>query len=151
MKVIENYLKKQSIKIERPFTINRYSYPAVDSEGYCVFYEKTTKKCIIHQVKPETCRAGPITFDINPSAGKVEWFLKKRELCIFAPRLYQKREDFKEHFKIAKAEITRLICSIDSKALQAILEVEEPETFKIGETALPQKAAEKLKAAKERK
>ena len=55
----------------------RYSYPAVDELVFCGFFNKETGKCSVHPVKPETCRAGPVTFDINFSTKKVEWFLKK--------------------------------------------------------------------------
>ena len=120
-RLIKAYLKKQGINIKNPFVKAGYSYPAVDAAGFCVFYDKATKKCVIHPVKPETCKAGPVTFDINRSTGQVEWFLKTGELCIFAPRLHQDDEKFKAHFEAAKEEITRLICSLDVAALLSIL------------------------------
>lgn len=150
-KIIEDYLKKQGIRIKQPFAKAGYSYPSVDATGFCVFYDKLTKKCLVHQVKPETCRAGPVTFDINRRSGKVQWFLKKSKICIYAPRLYKSQEKFKAHFEGAKEEILRLICSLDATALQALLEIEEPQTFKIGEDLLPKKAANKLSIEIKRK
>jgi Fe-S-cluster containining protein len=149
--IIKDYLRKQGIKIKKPFAKAGYSYPAVDELGFCVFYDKATKKCIIHPVKPETCKAGPITFDIDRSSGKVEWFLKKGDVCIFAPQLHRNADKFRKHFEAAKKEITHLICLLDLEALLAILKVEEPETFKIGEDALPTQASEKLNVKTKRK
>ena len=112
--------------------------------GFCVFYDKDTRKCIVHSVKPETCRAGPVTFDINRRTRKVEWYLKTAEVCALAKTLYENDNLFREHFKVAKEEMLRLICELDSKALQAILKIEEPQTVKIGEDDLPEEVMEKL-------
>jgi Fe-S-cluster containining protein len=142
-KTIEDYLKNQNLRIETPFSHDRYSFPAVDKLGFCLFYDKKTGKCIVHPVKPETCRAGPVTFDINFQTGKVEWYLKKPEICAFAGVLRGKDALFKEHFKIAREEMMRLICELDSEALRAILKIEEPQTFKIGEDDLPKTVTEK--------
>ena len=140
-RIIEEYLKKERISIEYPFVQAEYCFPAVDERGFCIFYHKQTKKCLVHSVKPETCKAGPITFDINRRTQKVEWFLKTAALCSFAERLYQNDTQFKAHFNVAKAEILRLIQGLDAEALRAILRIEEPQTFKIGEEALPDEAA----------
>jgi hypothetical protein len=51
---------------------------------------------------------------------------------------------FRAHHKAAKEEILRLICELDSEALQAILKIEEPQTVKIGEDDLPAAIVEKL-------
>ena len=144
-KIIRDYLKNHGISIKQPFAKAGYSHPAVDAAGFCVFYNKATKKCLVHQVKPETCKAGPITFDVNCNTEKLEWFLKTGEICIFAPKLYQNRERFVEHFKVARAEILRLICKLDTEALQTVLKVEEPQTFKLSEEDLPEEVAKKLK------
>jgi len=138
-RIIEEYLRKEEISIEHPFVQANYYFPAVDEMGFCIFYHKQTKKCLVHAVKPETCKAGPITFDINRRTQKVEWFLKTATLCLFAEKLHQDDTQFKAHFNVAKAEILRLIGGIDAEALRAILRIEEPQTFKIGEDALPKK------------
>ena len=144
MRIIENYLRNRGLFSEQLFTSSEYSYPSVDAGGFCVFYDKGTRKCLIHQVKPETCRAGPVTFGINLRSGKVEWFLKKAELCLFAGKLFEAPEQLNGHLKVAKEEITRLICQLDSAALRAILKIDEPQTFKIGEDSLPKEVLEKL-------
>jgi len=143
-KMIVDYLQKQKIQIAHPFVNGAYSFPAVDAVGFCVFYGKGTKQCLVHPVKPETCRAGPITFDINRRTQKVEWYLKTAEVCALAQALRGNDTAFRAHFEVAKDELRRLICQLDSEALQAILKIEEPQTVKIGEDDLPKKVTEKL-------
>jgi hypothetical protein len=89
--------------------------------------------------------AGPVTFDLNFSTKKVEWFLKKREICAFAATLYGDKAAFKKHFEIAKKQLTRLICELDPEELRTIVKIEEPQTFKIGEDDLPLEVIEKLR------
>ena len=72
-----------------------------------VFSTKKQENARCTPVKPETCRAGPITFDINFSTKKVEWFLKKSEICAFAGELYSNKAAFKDHFEVAKKELTQ--------------------------------------------
>lgn len=143
---IEQFLKEQKISVETPlFQDSEYSFPREDAEGYCLFYDKRTGKCKIHPVKPETCVAGPITFDINKQSGKIEWYLKKETICPLAGKLFKNEDMFKKHFESAKREIFRLISEVDSQALKAILRIEEPETFKISEDTLKFDVLNKLK------
>ena len=143
-KIIKKYLEKEKIQIEKPFAKEDYSYPAVDEHVFCRLFNKETGKCWVHVVKPETCKAGPITFDINFSSKKIEWFLKKSELCAFAGVLFNEKEAFKEHFEAAKLELTELIQKLTAEELRAIVKIDEPQTFKVGENDLPLEVAEKL-------
>jgi Fe-S-cluster containining protein len=143
-KMIKKYLEKEKISIEQPFVKENYSYPAVDELVFCRLFNKETGKCLVHPVKPETCRAGPITFDINFSTKKIEWFLKKSELCAFAGALYNDKAAFKNHFEAAKPELTKLIQELSREELWAIVKIDEPQTFKIGEDDLPLEVAKKL-------
>jgi Fe-S-cluster containining protein len=143
-KLINDYLKEQKIRVDNPFTTEAYSYPAVDANGFCVFYDKATRKCLVHPVKPETCRAGPVTFDINRRARKVEWYLKTAEVCQLAKVLRENGNLFEKHFEVAKEQLLQLICELEPKALQAILKIAEPQTVRIGEDDLPKEAMEKL-------
>jgi len=145
-RLIEQFLKEEKIPVENPlFEDSAYSFPREDNEKYCFFYDKGTEKCKIHPVKPETCVAGPITFDINEQSGKVEWYLKKETICPLAGRLYKNRDMFKKHFESAKREILHLLRELDSQALKAIIKIEEPETFKIDEETLEACILNKLK------
>jgi Fe-S-cluster containining protein len=143
-KIIEEYLKKQKINIHKPFAKEQYSYLAVDGEIFCGLFNKETGKCSVHPVKPETCVAGPITFDINFKTKKVEWFLKKDEICAFAGVLYSNKAAFKQHFEVARKEINQLIHELKAEELLAIVKIEEPQTFKIGEEDLPIDVVKKL-------
>jgi len=142
-KIIMDYLKKHKLRIEKPFSHEHYSFPSVDDLGFCVFYNKKTGKCLVHPVKPETCRAGPVTFGINYQTGKVEWYLKTPEICALVKQLCESRDLLKEHFEVAREELLHLICELDAEALQTILKIEEPQTVKIGEDYLPLKVFEK--------
>jgi len=144
-KIIANYLKEQNIPIKNAFVHEEYSHPATDAEGRCVFYSKETGRCTVHSVKPETCKAGPITFDVNLKIGKVEWFLKKGTICALAQKLYENKEALNTHWEAATPELVRLISELDTRSLKAILKIDEPQTFKISEANLPTEVLEKLK------
>ena len=142
--IIETYLKKQKIAIASPFVHAEYVFPKEDAEGYCIFYDKKTGKCLIHSVKPETCVAGPVTFDINLKTRKIEWHLKMEKICPLAGVLYKNKDALKKHLESAKSEILALVSELDSEALKAILKIEEPETFKIGEDKIGKDILDKL-------
>jgi Fe-S-cluster containining protein len=142
--IIAKFLLQQGLPHENVFVNEAYSHPSTDAHGYCTFYNKETGKCRIHPVKPETCRAGPVTFDINPRAGKLEWYLKKVTICKLADCLRVDDYKFKRHFEAAKAEIIHLVSNLDSGSLRTILKIPEPETVKIGESDLPKGIMERL-------
>jgi len=144
-KIIEGYLKKQRIPVKNSFFQTAYIFPREDPEGYCVFYEKKSRKCLVHPVKPETCIAGPITFDINMQNRKIEWYLKTQRICPLAGALYKNKELLEKHLKSVKKEIFRLISELDPEALKTILKIEEPETFKVEENDVEKIVLEKLK------
>ena len=148
-KIIETHLKKQKIPLENPFNQTNYTFPREDKEGYCIFYDKKTKKCLVHPVKPETCAAGPVTFDINTKTQKIEWHLKKETTCPLAGRLYQDEERLRKHLELAKKEIRKLVRELDAEALRAILKIEEPETFKIDEESVEEDVLGNLVYTKE--
>lgn len=143
-KIIEDYLKRNGIPIRNPFTKTAYTFPRENTEGYCIFYDKKTRKCQIHTVKPETCVAGPITFDINTQTRKIEWYLKMEKICPLAGILHKNEETLKKHLESAKKEITKLVHELSPEALKAILKIEEPETFKISEDDIEDTILDKL-------
>jgi Fe-S-cluster containining protein len=132
-RIIEAYLKEHKIRIDNPFIQVEYTFPKEDAEGYCIFYDKKTRKCQVQSVKPETCVAGPITFDLNIESQKIEWYLKMEKICPLAGKLYENEPILRRHLESAKKEIDRLVRELNTEALQTILKREEPETFKIGE------------------
>lgn len=146
-KIIRNYLLERGIQLEEPFVRAAYAFPREDSQGYCIFYDKKTRKCQIHPVKPETCVAGPVTFDINEKTGKIEWYLKRESICPLAGALYKSRSMLKNHLGRAKKEIRRLVQQLDPQALAAILNIEELETFKIGEDKVDAEILRKIRTS----
>lgn len=144
-KLIQKFLTTNEILRDNPFEDKEYAFPKETEEGHCIFLDKTTTKCLIHPVKPETCVAGPITFDINKTTGKIEWFLKMDKICSLSGHLYRDKEAFEKHVKSAKREIRRLVRDLNANALRSILTIEEPETFKVGEDDLSAKILAKLK------
>lgn len=142
--IIEAYLKEKRIFVAEPFERTEYTFPRLSAKMYCVFQDPKTRKCIVHPVKPETCVAGPITFDINFKMGKIEWFVKMCTLCQLARVVYDDKASLEEHLKSAKREILRLVMELDPGELKAILKKSEPETFKISEETLDRRVLEKL-------
>ena len=98
----------------------------------------------MHLVKPETCRAGPFTFDVNFQTGKVEWYLKTPAICALAGVLRENPDLLRVHFEVAREQLMNLICDLDGEALRAILRIEEPQTVKMGEKNLPREVTEKF-------
>lgn len=142
--IIEEYLKEHGIPIENPLVTAEYTFPRENQDGYCIFYDKATRKCIVHPVKPETCVAGPITFDINRQTGKIEWYLKMEKICPLAGVMYRDKALLEKHFETARKEILRLVRELSPEALRAILKREEPETFKISEEKTESEVLDKL-------
>lgn len=143
-KIIEEYLRKCRIIIQNPFIHSQYTFPKEDGDGYCIFYDREMRRCIVHPVKPETCVAGPVTFDINLETGKIEWYLKTENICPLAGVIFRDKELQKGHFESARVEILRLVRELSPEALKTILKREEPETFKIGEEEVERGVLEKL-------
>ncbi|MEM2911890.1 MAG: YkgJ family cysteine cluster protein [Candidatus Bathyarchaeia archaeon] len=143
-KTIEEYLKMNGIIIEKPFVHAEYTFPREDASGHCIFYDKNSKKCRVHPVKPETCAAGPVTFDINKKTRKIEWYLKTEKICVLAGELFKNKNALERHLESAKKEIVRLVRELNPEALRAILRRDEPETFKIGEDEIDDEILGKL-------
>lgn len=144
-RIIQSFLKANGSVASNLFENRGYIFPRETQDGYCIFFDRAARKCLIHPVKPETCVAGPITFDINRETGKIEWFLKTEKICALAAALCRDKESLEKHSKSAKGEISRLVLNLDSEALRVILTIQEPDTFKIGEDDLHSKVTAKLK------
>ncbi len=142
--IIEQYLTENKIKINEAFVQTDYVFPKVRTDKDCIFLNQKTRTCRIHPVKPETCVAGPITFDINTKTGKIEWYLKKENICPLAGVLGRNKDLLSKHLSSAKTEIMKLVQSLETSHLKAILKREEPETLKIEEDDLEKEALSKL-------
>jgi len=144
--MILEFLEENSITIGTLFENGKYAFPRETDDGYCVFLDKITGKCRIHPVKPETCVAGPITFDIDAETGRFEWFLKTSKICQLAGSLRKDRKAYRKHEMSAKREIRCLVRELDAEALCAILAIEEPDTVKVAEDDASQEVLSKLKS-----
>lgn len=110
----------------------KYKHLKLKEDGYCVFFENG--KCKIHKIKPETCVAGPITFDIKGDV--LELYIKKESICPLVEFLKKNESVLKEHLSIALSKILELIKELEKEELDEILKIEEPETEKIFEVNL---------------
>jgi len=142
--IISKYLAVQGLRIENPFDKTTYTFIRETSDGFCVLFDKVTRKCLVHSVKPETCEAGPITFDINLQTGKVEWFLKSESICPLAGILHKDKDVLEKYLSSAKKALQTFIQELDAEALYTLLKIEEPETFKIEEDSLSPEILEKI-------
>jgi Fe-S-cluster containining protein len=106
-----------------------YSFPEEYPDGYCSLLDANARRCGVHEVKPETCVAGPITFDIDRRTGKIEWYLKTEEICPLAGILAKDRSLLLEHLSSARRELLRLVSELESSELTAILRIEEESTI----------------------
>jgi Fe-S-cluster containining protein len=144
--IIEDYLEGNGVHIKNAFEEEKaYRSPREIEEGKCCFFDGKTRKCLVHAVKPETCVAAPITFDINVHTGKIEWFLKTEKICPLAGALFRSKNELQKHVESARRELLVLVHDLDAEALRAILKIEEPDTFKIGEDDLDGEVLLKLK------
>lgn len=143
-KIIQKYLTEHNLNDSSILQKEEYSYPAVDSELYCKLFNKKKGKCMVHAVKPETCVAGPITFDIDFKTYKVSFFLKKAEICAYAGALFKDKASLKKHFEVACKEIHALIDQLNVNELLALMKIDEPQTFKYCEEPLSPEIIRKL-------
>lgn len=99
------------------------------ADGTCIFCHDS--RCSIHSIKPETCRAGPFTFDVRGDV--IEIFLKNETICPFVRLLEEEPEAYEHQFALAKKSLTRLVAGLTDGELRAICRIEEPETIKVAE------------------
>ena len=88
-------------------------------------------KCCIHAIKPETCRAGPFTFDVKGDV--IEIFLKFESICPLVRLLREVPEAYSVQYARAVESIARLVSHLTEQEIEAICKIEEPETEKVAE------------------
>lgn len=123
-------------------TSRRYAFPRETPKGSCIFFDIVQRICRIHPVKPETCQAGPITFDLDTEQKRVIWYLKSSADCLLAADLRRQPEVLSSYLSTAKTALRQLICTLEFSALQELLLIEEPTVVKIGEDPFPRKMSE---------
>ncbi len=111
------------------FERNGYRHIRTRADGSCLF--RDNGKCGIHTIKPETCRAGPFTFDVR--GDRIDIFLKLRKICPLVGLLEDVPEAYDQQYATAVRIITRLVSNLTDEELAAICRIEEPDTEKIAE------------------
>ncbi len=101
-------------------------------DGFCVLFEDG--RCSVHSIKPETCVAGPFTFDMKGSILQI--FLKKESICPMVRLLKENREVYDGLFEVSVEKIVDLVTALPRPELEEILKIEEPETELVAEIRL---------------
>jgi len=101
-------------------------------DGFCILFRDG--KCSIHSIKPETCVAGPFTFDIVGK--KLQIFLKQETICPMVRFLKADRKAYDSLFEVSVQKIMDLVAAIPSSEMAEILKIEESETDLVAEIEL---------------
>jgi uncharacterized protein len=83
-------------------------------------------KCQIHAFKPETCLAGPFTFDVTDT--RLAIYLKHESICPLVTHLKASREMYDRQYQRAVGQITHLVARLPDDELQVISSIPEDET-----------------------
>lgn len=101
-------------------------------DGFCVLFRDG--KCSIHDIKPETCVAGPFTFDIK--GDMLQIFLKRESICPMVRFLRANRKAYDALFETSVEKIMDLIRSVPEEEMAQILQIDEPQTDLVAEIRL---------------
>jgi Fe-S-cluster containining protein len=82
--------------------------------------------CLIHAIKPETCRAGPFTFDVDGDMIRI--FLKHASVCPVVTLLKEVPEAYGQQFDLALKNISNLVDHLTDEEIDAINRIDEPDT-----------------------
>ena len=97
--------------------------------GVCILSENG--KCIIHAIKPETCRARAFTFDVRGDG--IEIYLKFSGICPPVTFLEKTPEAYNLQYNLAVKSITHLVSNLTKEKIDAVCRIDEPETEKVSE------------------
>jgi uncharacterized protein len=109
-----------------------YKRLRLKKDGFCLLFQKG--KCSIHSIKPETCVAGPFTFDIIDNVLQI--FLKRESICPMVRFLKANRKAYDGLFETSVEMIMHLVNSVPAAEMAEILKIEEPETDLVAEIRL---------------
>jgi Fe-S-cluster containining protein len=110
----------------------KYNRLKLKPDGFCVLFQNG--KCKVHSVKPETCVAGPFTFDMKGTI--LEIYLKKESICPLVGFLKENKEAYDGLFEVAVAKIVDLVTRLPASELSEVLKIEEPDTELVAEIRL---------------
>ncbi|MCK9405267.1 MAG: YkgJ family cysteine cluster protein [Methanothrix sp.] len=109
-----------------------YKRLCLRQDGFCVLFRDG--KCSIHDIKPETCVAGPFTFDIE--GDMLQIFLKRESICPMVRFLRANRKAYDALFETSVEKIMDLIRSVPEEEMAQILQIDEPQTDLVAEIRL---------------
>ena len=114
---------------EDAFEWRGYRAVRARDDGTCILCNG--RRCSIHAIKPETCRAGPFTFDVRGDT--IEIYLKEETICPVVRLIRDVPDAYAQQFALAKRSIVHLVGNLGEDELAAVCRVEEPETVKVAE------------------
>lgn len=109
-----------------------YKRLRVKPDGFCVLFQDG--KCSIHSIKPETCVAGPFTFDIKENVLQI--FIKRESICPMVRFLKANQKAYDGLFETSVEKIMDLVNSVPEAEMAEILKIDEPETDLVAEIRL---------------
>jgi len=109
-----------------------YKRLRVKQDGFCVLFQDG--HCSIHSFKPETCVAGPFTFDMKGAVLQI--FLKRESTCPLVRFLKANPKAYDGLFELSVEKIVDLVKALPVEELEEILKIEEPETDLVAEIRL---------------
>lgn len=109
--------------------LGRYKRLRVREDGYCVMLQEG--RCKIHSFKPETCVAGPFTFDVKGAI--LEIYLKREGICPMVRHIKEDPGLYDELFDLSVSKIVELVEKLPPEELEEILRIEERETELVAE------------------
>ncbi|MBP7119690.1 MAG: YkgJ family cysteine cluster protein [Methanolinea sp.] len=114
------------------FECNGYTRIHSDQDGLCIMC--IDGRCRIHAFKPETCVAGPFTFEVADN--RLRLFLKHESICPLVPYLKADERVYETQFQNAAQILADLVRSLPSRELDVINAIPEPETDLVAEIPL---------------
>jgi Fe-S-cluster containining protein len=111
------------------FESDGYTRIRTRENGECILSENG--RCTIHAFKPETCRAGPFTFDVKGDI--IEIYIKFESVCPIVGLLKEVPEAYRQQYTLAVSSITHLVRNLTDDELAVICRIEEPYTEKVSE------------------
>ena len=114
------------------FEFTGYTRLRTKDNGECILSDNG--KCRIHAFKPETCRAGPFTFDMNGHL--IEIYLKHESICPIVGLLKESPEAYRQQYELAVQSLAHLVQNLTDGEISVICQIDEPETEKVAEVTL---------------
>jgi Fe-S-cluster containining protein len=111
------------------FEFTGYTRLRSGENGKCILSENG--KCRIHIFKPETCRAGSFTFDVN--GDQIGIYLKHESTCPIVKLLKEVPKAYHQQYELAVQSLPHLVQTLTDDEISDICQIDEPETEKVAD------------------